>query len=169
MKFDDAWTWAGEPRGETLAPLPGKGTLQLPRLPAAGPCSAKQASASSAPCLRSDADSVLRLTNIAPAPAHTSPSGQDGTRPRRHTRLHRTRQALDQAALIARCAPACLRGRIGPPHPGGFGNWFGLLERQVATQTYLLERILGWGGNGARQVTKLLIWRKRLSWLIQLR
>jgi hypothetical protein len=36
MKFDHAWTSAGQPPGETPAPPPGKATPVLPRLPGCG-------------------------------------------------------------------------------------------------------------------------------------
>ena len=96
----------------------------------AAPCSAKQArafskqaSASSAPCLRSsapDAASVSRLANMSLAPVHTSPPSQNGTTAACHTRLHRTRHALEiwigQRLSHGSRRPAC-EGRIGPPHP----------------------------------------------------
>ena len=104
MKFAYAWTFAGQPRDETPAPPPGKPAPVLPRLPAAPcsakpACSAKQASASSAPCLRSSAPhvaSISRLANRSLAQAfHASLPSQNGTTAACHTRLHRSRYALE--------------------------------------------------------------------------
>ena len=111
-------------------------------------CSAK-ASASSAPCLRSsarDAASISRLANMPLARAfHASPPTQNGTTAGRRTRRHRTRHALEiyglgsayrmvRASLLAgaglgRLAPAGLLLLVG-----GYRNWFGFLERRIATQ-----------------------------------
>ena len=96
----------------------------------AAPCSAKQArafskqaSASCAPCLRSsapDAASVSRSAIVSLAPVHTSPPSQNGATAACHTRLHRTRHALEiwigQPLSHGSRRPAC-EGRSGPPRP----------------------------------------------------
>ena len=118
----------------------------------AAPCSAKQASASSAPCLQSsapDAASTSRLANMSLARAfHDSPPSQNGTTAACHTRLHRTRHALEIwiGQRLSRHAypraPASLRGPDrAPSQPAcfglleGFRKWLGFLERRVATRS----------------------------------
>ena len=87
-------------------------------------CSARQASASSARCLRSsapDAASISRLANMSLARAfHASPPSQNGTAAACHTRLHRTKHALE-ICIGQRLSHGARRlacgGRIGPPYP----------------------------------------------------
>ena len=123
MNFDHAWTFAGQPRDETQRRRPENEPRYCRACLRAAHCSAK-ASASSAPCLRSsapDAASISRLANMSLARAfHASPPSQNGTAAACHTRLHRTKHALE-ICIGQRLSHGARRlacgGRIGPPHP----------------------------------------------------
>ena len=116
MKFDFAWTLAGQPRGETPAPPPGKRTPVLPRpVPprqAHLPHRTPPASRVWRTCPWPVRSTPRRPANTAQAPAVIPAAIAQGT-PWKYT---------DWAALIARCVAACLRGRIGPPRPNRLGS-----------------------------------------------
>ena len=152
MKFDHAWTLAGKPRGETPAPPPGRGTLALPRLPA------RRA------LLRQTGKYILRAMLAAGRRQplgfgeHGSSAGvrQLAAQPRRHNprlsypppshkgRLGKicTGQRLSHGArgLLAGAGLGRLTATGLFPLVEGFGNWFGFLERRVATPSRLRYR-----------------------------
>ena len=152
MKFDYAWTFAGKPRDETPAPPPGKRTPVLPRLPAC-----RALFRQTGKCIFRAMLAVFRTGRrqhlafgehvLSPGVPHLA------AQPKRHNRRlsypppsHKACLGnMYWAALIARCAPACSRRPdwAASPQPdclcllGGFRNWFGFLERRVATHHYL--------------------------------
>ena len=141
MKFDHAWTLAGKPRGETPAPSPGKRPPVLPRPPA---CRALFRQGKR--IFRTGRRQHLAFGEHAPGPGVprlAAPPKRHNRRPSYPPPSHRARLGnMHWAALIAWCAPACLRGPdwAAPPQParfcllGGFRNWFGFLERRVAVE-----------------------------------
>ena len=136
MKFAYAWTFAGEPRDETPAPPPGKPAPALPRLPA---CRAlfrqtgtrifqtgKRIFRAMLAVFRTGRRQRLAFGDHVPGPGpHLA--AQPKRRNRRLSYPPPSHKAclgnMDRAALIARFAPACLRGPewAAPPQPACFG------------------------------------------------
>ena len=156
MNFDHAWTLAGQPRGETPAPPPGKRTPALPRPPASRALfrqTGKRIFRAMLAVFRTGRRQHLAFGEHVPGPGLPRLAAQ----PKRHGRRLSYPPPSHKACLgnmywaapIARCAPACLRGPdwAALPQPacfrllGGFRNWFGFLERRVATHRNLRIRV----------------------------
>ena len=129
MKFDFAWTLAGQPRGETPAPPPGKRTPVLPRPPA---CRAlfrqgKRIFRAMLAVFRTGRRQHLAFGEHAPGPGVPHLAAP----PKRHKRQpsypppsHKARlgnirigQRLSHGARRLACG-----GRIGPPRPNRLGS-----------------------------------------------
>jgi hypothetical protein len=150
MNFDHAWTFAGKPRGETPAP-PGKRTPVLPRLP---PCRALFRQTGK--CIFRAMLAVFRTGRrqhlafgeyvLGPGVPHLA------AQPKRHgRRLSHPPPSHKHALEISGSAYRTAQAGLGRPTPtglfllvGGFGNWFGFLERRVATQGGIFLCGHGW-------------------------
>ena len=111
MKFDFAWTLAGQPRGETPAPPPGKRSPVLPR-----PVPPRQAHLPRDACgLPHRTPPASRVWRTCPWPVRSTPRRPAKTAQAPPVIPASVAQCTpwkytDWAALIARCAPACLQG-----------------------------------------------------------
>ena len=140
MKYDHAWTLPGQPRGETPAPPPAKRTPVLPRLPA------RRA------LFRQTGMRIFRTgrrQHLAFGEHVLGPGvPYIAARPRRHNPWpsypppsHKARLGnICTGQRLSHDAPGSLAGPdwAASPQParflGAFRNWFGFLERRVATK-----------------------------------